>query len=249
MLKTQSIMRLIILSIAAGLFLGSCSTSSEPPVKIKKGEEFTFDGQKMTVDFKASTVVVSEEDQQVLVAPEGKIYLLVDVKGQNSMYFASLKEGDKEIEKVDYLESGAFVRKLPIETPDKSDLYLVDANGKYSIEIKAFGDGVSASLNVTLKDEATVKVSDRMKAFLKEFENGSGILAASKNYVKSGVNPFDIVTDNGGMMLGDPATHGLKITNIKADGTYVCSAEVWYETIEVTWDGDNISKIAATSGS
>ncbi|MNU65898.1 hypothetical protein D3C71_552010 [compost metagenome] len=240
-------MRLIILSIATALFLGSCS--SEPPVAIKKGAEFTFDDQKMTVDFKASTVLVNEKDQQVLVAPEGKIYLIVDVKGENSMYFASLKEGDKEIEQVDFLVAGPYVRDLDIATtPDKSELFLVDAKGKYTIEIKSFGDA-TASLNVTLKDEATVKVSDRMKAFVKEFENGSGILAASKNYVKSGVNPFDIVTDNGGMMLGDPATHGLKIVKIKADGTYVCSAEVWYETIEVTWDGDNISKIAATSGS
>lgn len=232
--------------MAVGLFLGSCS--STPPVKIKKGEEFTFDDQKMTVDFKASTVLVSEEDQQVLVAPEGKIYLVVDVKGQNSMYFASLKEGDKEIEKVDFLIAGPFIRTLGIESADKSDLYLVDAKGKYTIEIKSFGDA-TASVDISLKDEATVKISDRMKAFMKEFEEGSGILAASKNYVKSGVNPFDIVTDNGGMMLGDPATHGLKIVKIKADGTYVCSAETWYETIEVTWDGDNISNIAATSGS
>lgn len=239
-------MRLIILSVVAGLFLGSCS--STPPVKIKKGAEFAFDDQKMTVDFKASTVLVSEKDQQVLVAPEGKIYLIVDVKGKNSFYFASLKEGDKDIEKVDFLISGPFVRDLPIETADRSDLYLVDVKGKYTIEIKSFGDE-TASLEVSLKDEATVKISDPMKAFIKEFEEGSGILAATKKFVKDGVNPFDIVTDNGGMMLGDPATHGLKITNIKADGTYVCSAETWYETIEVTWDGDNISKIAATSGS
>ncbi|WP_300665969.1 hypothetical protein [Fluviicola sp.] len=238
-------MRLIILSIAVGLFLGSCS--STPPVKIKKGEEFTFDDQKMTVDFKASTVLVNEEDQQVLVAPEGKIYLIVDVKGQNSMYFASLKEGDKEIEKVDFLVAGPFIRALGVESPDKSDLYLVDAKGKYTIEIKSFGDATASAEVSSLKDEATVKISDRMKAFLKEFENGSGIIAATKKYLKTGVNPYDIVTENGEMIVGDPATHGLVITNIKADGTYVCSAESWYETIEVTWDGDTISKIATTS--
>lgn len=236
-------MRLFILSIAAGLFLGSCS--SEPPVKIKKGEEFTFDEQKLTVDFKASTVLVNEKDQQVLVAPEGKIYLIVDVKGENSMYFASLKEGDKEIEKVDFLVAGPFVRELAIETPDKSDLYLVDAKGKYTIEIKSFGDA-TASLDVTLKDEATVKISDRMKAFMNEFIDGSGILKATKNYVKEGVDPYDIVTEDGESILGDPATAGLTITNIKADGTYVCSTEQWYETVEVTWDGDNISKITTT---
>lgn len=242
-------MRLIIVSIAAvGLLLGSCS--AEPPVTIKKGEEFAFDGQKMTVDFKASSVLVNEEDQQILIAPEGKIYLLVDVKGQNSSYFLSVKEGGKEIEAVDFLVSGSFVRDLDIATtPDKSELFLVDAKGKYTIEIKSYGDAV-ATLDVSaLKDEATVKVSDRMKAYVNEFTEGGRILEAAKKYVKSGVDPSDITTENGETMFGDPVTMGLQITNIKADGTYVCSgsSDSWYESIEVTWEGDNISKITVTS--
>lgn len=242
----MEIMKLFILPIAAiGLLLGSCS--AKPPVTIKKGTEITFDEQKMTVDFKASSVLVNEKEQQTLVAPEGKIYLLVDVKAADGSYFASLKDGDKEIEKVDFLVSQAFVRDLDITTsPDKSDLYLVDANGKYTIEIKSYGDAVGTLEVGALKDEATVKVSDRMKAFLNEFKDGSGVLKATKNYVKDGVNPYDIVTENGQPILGDPATAGLSITNIKADGTYVCSAEQWYETIEVTWDGDYISKIVVT---
>lgn len=239
-------MKLFILPITAlVLLLGSCST--EPPVTIKKGTEFTFDEQKLTVDFKASTVLINEEEQQTLVAPEGKIYVVVDVKGENSNYFCSLKEGDKEIEAVDFLVSGPFVRDLDIATtPDKSNLYLVDANGKYTVEIKSYGDAVATLDLGTLKDEATVKVSERMKAFLNEFTEGGRILEAAKNYVKSGVNPYDITTENGAPMIGDPATQGLQITNIKADGTYVCSAALWYETVEVTWDGDNISKIVVT---
>ncbi|TSJ46269.1 hypothetical protein [Fluviicola chungangensis] len=239
-------MRLILVSIAAvGLLLGSCT--SEPPVSIKKGTETKFDDQKITVDFKASSVLVNEEEQQTLIAPEGKIYIVVDVKAENSNYFLSLKEGDKEIEQVDFLVAGPFVRDLDIATsPDKSNLYLVDADGKYTIEINSFGDA-SATLNVgVLKDEATVKVSDRMNAFLNEFAEGGRILEAAKNYVKSGVNPYDITTENGEPMFGDPATKGLQITNIKADGTYVCSAELWYESVEVSWDGDNISKIVVT---
>lgn len=238
-------MRLIILSIAAvGLLLGSCS--AEPPVKIKKGTEFTFDDQKVTVDFKASSVLVNEKEQQTLIAPEGKIYLLVDVKAGNSNYFASLKEGDKEIEKVDFLEAGPFVRDLDITTsPDKSDLYLVDlANAKYVVEIKSYGDAV-ATLDVgALKDEATVKVNDRMKAFLKEFTEGGRVLEAAKKYVKSGVSPYDIATEeNGEAMFADPVTKGLKITQITADGTYICSTEFGFESVEITWDGDNISRI------
>lgn len=240
-------MRLITLSIALmGLLLGSCST--EPPVTIKKGEEFAFDEQKMTVDFKASSVLVSEKDQQTLIAPEGKIYLLVDVKGQNSNYFLSVKEGDKEIEQVDFLVSGSFVRELDIATtPDKSELFLVDAKGKYTIEIKSYGDAI-ATLDVSaLKDEAKVKVSDRMKAFVKEFADGGRIQETAKKYVKAGVDPFDITTEDGEQMFGDPVTSNLQITHIKADGTYVCSAEMWFDSIEVSWDGDNISKIVVTS--
>lgn len=240
-------MRLLMLSIAAagGLLLGSCSAT--PPVSIKKGTEFAFDDQKMTVDFKASSVLVSEEEQQTLIAPEGKIYVVVDVKGENSNYFLSVKEGDKEIEAVDFLVAGPFVRDLDLtSSPDKSDLYLLDVNGKYTIEIKSFGDA-SATLEMgTLKDEATVKVSDRMKAFLNEFAEGGRILEAAKKYVKEGVDPYNITTENGEPMFGDPATQGLAITHIKADGTYVCSAELWYDTVEVTWDGDYISKIVVT---
>lgn len=239
-------MRLIILSVAAvGLLLGSCS--AEPPVTIKKGTEFTFDEQKMTVDFKASTVLVNEKEQQTLIAPEGQIYVVVDVKGENSNYFLSVKEGDKEIKEVDFLVAGPFVRDLDIATsPDKSNLYLVDANGKYTIEIKSYGDATATLDMGALKDEATVKVSDRMKAFLGEFSEGGRILEAAKNYVKDGVDPYNITTENGQPMFGDPATKGLAITNIKADGTYVCSAELWYKSVEVTWDGDYISKIVVT---
>lgn len=243
--KHKEIMRLIILSIAVvGFLLTSCS--SEPPVTIKKGTEFTFDGQKMTVDFKASTVLVNEEEQQTLVAPEGKIYVVVDVKAENSLYFAMLKEGEKEIEAVDFLVSGPFVRDLDISTsPDKSDLYLVDlANTNYAINIKSYGSELAALNLGKLKDEATVKVNERMKAFLKEFTEGGRILEAAKKYVASGVNPMDIATENGEMMFGDPVTKGLQIKHITADGTYICSTEFGFDSVEVTWDGDNISKIA-----
>lgn len=239
-------MKLFILPVAvAGLLLGSCTET--PPVSIKKGTEVTFDEQKMTVDFKASSVLVNEEEQQTLIAPEGKIYVVVDVKAENGDYFLSVKEGDKEVEEVDFLVAGPFVRDLDLTTsPDKSNLYLLNVNGKYTIEVKSYTDAIATLDMGTLKDEATVKVSDRMKAFLNEFKDGSGVLKATKNYVKDGVNPYDIVTENGESILGDPATAGLQITNIKADGTYVCSSEQWYDTIEVTWDGDYISKIAVT---
>lgn len=239
-------MKLFILPVAVvGLFLGSCTET--PPVSIKKGTEVTFDEQKMTVDFKASSVLVNEEEQQTLIAPEGKIYVVVDVKAENGDYFLSVKEEDKEVEEVDFLVAGPFVRDLDLTTsPDKSKLYLLDVNGKYTIEVKSYADATATLDMGTLKDEATVKVSDRMKAFMNEFKDGSGVLKATKNYVKDGVNPYDIVTENGESILGDPATAGLRITNIKADGTYVCSSEQWYDTIEVTWDGDHISKIAVT---
>lgn len=239
-------MKLFILPVVlAGLFLGSCSET--PPVSIKKGTEVTFDEQKMTVDFKASSVLVSEKEQQTLVAPEGKIYVVVDVKAENGDYFLSVKEGDKEVEEVDFLVAGPFVRDLDLTTsPDKSNLYLLDVNGKYTIEVKSYADATATLDMGTLKDEATVKVSDRMKAFLNEFTEGGRILEAAKKYVKEGVDPYNITTENGEPMFGDPATQGLSISNIKADGTYVCSAELWYETVEVTWDGDNISRIAVT---
>jgi hypothetical protein len=239
-------MKLFILPVAvAGLLLGSCTAT--PPVSIKKGTETAFDGQKVTVDFKASSVLVNEEEQQTLIAPEGKIYVVVDVKAENGDYFLNVKEGDKEVEAVDFLVAGPFVRDLDLTTsPDKSNLYLLDVNGKYTIEVDSYGDATATLDMGTLKDEATVKVSDRMKAFLNEFTEGGRILEAAKKYVKEGVNPYDITTENGQPMIGDPATQGLSISNIKADGTYVCSAELWYETVEVTWDGDHISKIAVT---
>jgi hypothetical protein len=239
-------MKLFILPVVlAGLFLGSCSET--PPVSIKKGTEVTFDEQKMTVDFKASSVLVSEKEQQTLVAPEGKIYVVVDVKAENGDYFLSVKEGDKEVEEVDFLVAGPFVRDLDLTTsPDKSNLYLLDVNGKYTIEVKSYADAIATLDMGTLKDEATVKVSDRMKAFLNEFTEGGHILEIAKKYVKEGVNPYDIATEsNGEPMFLDPITQ-LEISNIKADGTYVCSADMWYDAVEITWDGDNISKIVVT---
>lgn len=239
-------MKLFILPVVlAGLLLGSCSET--PPVSIKKGTEVTFDEQKMTVDFKASSVLVSEKEQQTLVAPEGKIYVVVDVKAENGDYFLSVKEGDKEVEEVDFLVAGPFVRDLDLTTsPDKSNLYLLDVNGKYTIEVKSYADAIATLDMGTLKDEATVKVSDGMKAFLNEFTEGGHILEIAKKYVKEGVNPYDIATEsNGEPMFLDPITQ-LEISNIKADGTYVCSADMWYDAVEITWDGDNISKIVVT---
>jgi hypothetical protein len=149
------------------------------------------------------------------------------------------------VEEVDFLLAKPFVRDLDIlSSPDKSTLYLVDiANTHYAITIKSYGDEV-ASLDLgALKDEATVKVSDRMKAYLKEFAEGGRILEAAKKYVKSGVNPLDIATENGETLFGDPVVKNLKIKHIKPDGTYVCSAELGFEEVEITWDGDAISKI------
>ncbi len=240
-------MKLFILSMAAtSVILASCS--AEPPVALKKGTETTFDNQKVTVDFKASSVLVNEEEQQTLVAPEGKIYLLVDVKAENGNYFSMLKDAGKEVEEVDFLEAGPFVRDLDIATsPDKSNLYLVDlANTNYELELKSFVD-LTATLKVgKLKDEATVKVSERMKAYMKEFVESGRIAEAAKKYVKSGVDVSSIVLENGEPMFGDPITKGLKIRYIKQDGTYVCSTELGFETVEISWDGDNISKIVVS---
>ena len=239
-------MKLSILAFAVvGLLLQSCGSSSESAITVKKGEEFSLEEQKMTVDFKASTILVSEKDQQTLVAPEGKIYLLVDVKGKSSDYFLSVKDGDKEVEAVDFLISQPFVRELDLATtPDKSDLYLVDiSNANLTVEVKSFG-GTIATLKVgTLKDETTIKINPKMKSFLNEFTEGGRILEAAKKYVKPGVNPYDITTENGEPMFGDPITKGLSFSNITADGIYVCTAEIWYESVEVSWDGDYISKI------
>jgi hypothetical protein len=240
-------MKLSILSIAVvGLLLGSCSSAPTESATIKKGEEFTFDEQKMTVDFKASTVLVNEKEQLTLVAPEGKIYVLVDVTAKNSSYFAMLMDGDKELEAVDFLVAQSFVRDLDItKSPDKSELFLVDiANVNLTINIKSYGDDM-ASLKVgALKDESTIKVTANMRAFANDFNEGGRVLEAAKKYVKDGVNPADITTENGEPMIGDPINQGLTISNISADGTVIYSIETGlFETVEVTWDGDYISKI------
>ncbi len=240
-------MKLSILSLAfIGLFLGSCSSSSSSSATADLGKEFTFDEQKMTVDVKASTVLVNEKEQTTLVAPEGKIYLIVDVKGQNSSYFASLKDGETELEEVDFLIAGPFVRDLDLATtPDKSMLFLVDIkNANYSVYIKSYGDE-SVSIKVgALKDESTVKVTEKMKAFANEFAAGGRILEAAAKYVKEGVNAADITSENGAPMMGDPITQGLTISNILADGTVVYDIETGlFEKVNVTWEGDNIIKI------
>lgn len=239
-------MKLFILSIAAaGLFLTSCSSSSESAT-FKKGAEFTFDEQKMTVDYKASTVLVNEKEQQALIAPEGKIYVTVDVTAKSDSYFLIVKEGDKELEAVDYLISKPFLRDIDItSSPDKSELYLVDASADLTIEVKSFSDETASMKTGALKDEATVKVNEKMKAFVNEFTEGGRVLEAAKKYVKDGVDPASITTENGEPMFGDPITKGLTIKNISADGnTYTCSVETgMFETVEVTMDGDYISKI------
>lgn len=238
-------MKLSILSLAfIGLFLGSCS--SPEPVKAELGKEFTFDDQKMTVTLKASTVLINEEEQTTLVAPEGKIYVVVDVTGKNSSYFASLKDGETELEEVDFLIAKSFVRDLDLTTsPDKSMLFLVDAaNANYTVFIKSYGDA-SASIKVgALKDESSMKVSENVKAFANDFAQGGRILEAAKKYVKEGVNPADITSENGDPMIGDPITQGLTISNILADGTVVYDIQTGlFEKVNVTWEGDNIIKI------
>ena len=240
-------MKLSLLSLAfIGLFLGSCSSSSSESATADLGKEFTFDDQKMTVEVKASTVLVNEKEETTLVAPEGKIYLIVDVKAKNSSYFASLKDGETELEEVDFLIAGPFVRDLDIATtPDKSMLFLVDAsNANLTVNIKSFGDASTDIKVGKLKDEATVKVIDNMKAFLKDIESTGRVLEAAKKYVKDGVNPMDIATENGEPMFGDPVTQGVTIRNIVEGNTYICNVETGiFETIAVTWEGDKIVQI------
>ena len=238
-------MKLFILSIAAaGLLLGSCS--SPEPVSMKKGAEFTFGDQKMTVDFKANSVLVNAEEEQALIAPEGKMYVLVDVTAKEDNYFLIVKDGEKELEAVDFLISKPFTTKQELTSPNKSELYLVDAKSDLTIEIKGFGDDLASLKTGTLKDESTIKVNPKMTAFVNEFTEGGRIVEAAKKYVKAGVNAADITTENGEPMFGDPITKGLTISNISADGnTYTCKVTGFgmFEKVQVTWEGDYISKI------
>lgn len=236
-------MRVALLSVAAaGLFLASCS--SEPPVEAKKGEKFTFDGKEMTVDFKASTVLVNEKEGETLIAPEGQIYLTVDISGNNPNFFSSLKDGEKELEAVDYLWAKPFLRAVDLmKGTDKSDLYLVDLNNaNYTVEIKSYGDATATVKVGALKDEATVKINPKMIAFTKEFAEGGRVLEAAKKYVKSGVNVLDIATEGGEVPFGDPITKGMTIKSI-SNGTYTCSTELGHDKVEITWEGDYITKI------
>lgn len=238
-------MKLSFLSLAfIGLFLGSCS--SPEPVNGELGKEFAFDDQKLTVQVKASTVLVNEEAQTTLVAPEGMIYLLVDIMGKTPTYFASLKDGDKELEEVDYLVAKDFVRKLDLTTsPDQSMLFLVDAsNANYIVDIKGYGDATASVKVGALKDESTIKMTPNMSAFAAEFAEGGRVLEAAKKYVAEGVDPASITSENGEPMIGDPITQGLSVTGITADGIVTYDVETGlFEKVIVTWANDKITKI------
>ena len=229
--------------LMAGFLFGACS--SEPAAVIKKGEKFTFGDNEITIDYKVSTVLVNEETQQTLVAPEGKAYLIVDVTAKDGSYFLDVNEGETKLEETDYLIAQPFVRKIEIgKDAERSNLYLVDlANKNYVIAVKSFGDEMATLAVGELKDEATVKVSDRMKAFMNEFKDGIHLQDAVKKYIKEGTDIYSVVSEEGQDVPLSPITKGVQIDYIAPDGSITCSSEFGVEKMVVTWDGDYISKL------
>lgn len=233
-------MKTVLSLMLGGALLAMASCSSPEPVTIEKGKAFTFDEQEMQVNYMAYSVLTNDDEKVSLVAPEGKMYLLVETQANDGSYFLNVKEGENKLEALDYLDAKPFVGDVEIGGPNKKELYLVDAKGSYSIEIKSYSDAIASLTATGLKDESSVTIPENMRKFLADCEKGGHVQQLVGTYVEPGTDPASVISEKDQDFTTDPVMNGLKITYVNGS-TFYCSSQGIVSSAEITWDGDHIT--------
>lgn len=222
--------------------LSSCSSE---PITVTEGESFTFDGQDITVNITSASIMNNDEKKMTIIAPEGKIYVRIDAEASDDSYFMSLKNGDAEVEEVDYLLAMNFVKKSDdILDPNKSDLYLLDLNNAdYKVEFKSYSDELATLSVGELKDEGTVSINPLMQEFLDSFKDAARLSEVVAKFIPEGASAYDYISEKGMDISTDPMVTNLEIDYIANENTYECSDEFLIDNMTVTWSGSNIEKV------
>lgn len=228
--------------IAFAAVLSSCSSE---PTTIKEGESFAFSGQNITVNITSASVLSNDDLRSTIIAPTGKLYLKVDVKAEEDSYFLTVKDGEQEVEEVDYLIAKNFLDKSDdMMDPNKHKLYLVDAsNANYSIEIKSYGDDLATLSVGQLQDNSTVSMNSTMTDFVGSFKEGARLSEVVQKFVPEGTVAYDYLSETGMEMTSDPIVKGLEIRYVIDQDTYECSSEFGIDEMTVTWSGNNIKSV------
>lgn len=236
-------MKKIVYSLS--LFAGLLASCSSEPITITEGESFEFDGQNITVNLTAASVWSNADEKTTIIAPEGKLYLKVDAKAEEDSYFLSLKDGESDIEEVDYLIARDYVdRSDDIMDPNTSDLYLVDAsNAGYTIEIKSYSDELATLSVGELTDESAVELNPSMLEFVALFKDGARLSEAVLQFLPEGASFYDYATEVGSDVPLDPIVSGVEIDYVVDNNTYECSSEFGVDDMTVQWSGDKIEKV------
>lgn len=228
--------------MAVAAFLSSCSSE---PVTIKEGEGFDFEGQNITVNLSAFSILSNDEEETSLIAPDGKIYLMVDTKASEDNYFMFLKDGETEIEAVDYTVAKYFLESgTDMLDPNKHELYLVDkSNTNYTVEIKSYGGDIATLAVGQLSDETTLTLHASMQEFVNSFNDGARISEVVQNFVPQDTTATDFIVETGMEITSDPIVKGLEISYIIDANTYECTSEFGIDKMTVTWSGDFIKSV------
>jgi len=228
--------------IAAAGVLASCSSE---PITANKGESFVFNDQNITIDFSSASILSNDDEKTTLIAPEGKVYLKLDIKAEEDNYFLSLKDGETEVEEVDYLWAKPFLEKSDdMFDPNKQKLYLVDmSNTNYKVEVKSFGDDLATLAVGQLNDEKTIELNASMLSFVNAFANGARLSEVMLKYLPEGAVIYDYLTETGMDVSADPIVKALEIEYVVDNNTYECSSEFGVEKMKVTWSGNMINKV------
>ncbi|MFT5820458.1 MAG: hypothetical protein ACI8ZM_001700 [Crocinitomix sp.] len=222
--------------------LASCSSE---PITVTEGESFEFDGVNITADIAAATIMSNDEEKTTIIAPEGKIYVKLNATADEDAYFMTLKDGDADVEEVDYLVAMDFVDESDdFMDSNKSDLYLLDLNNTgYTVEFKSYVDDIATLSVGQLVDEGAIKVNPSMLEFVASFKESSRLSEIVTNYIPQGASVYDYITEKGMDVPVDPMITNLVINYIVDENTYECSDDFGVDHLTVTWANDGIEKV------
>ncbi|NOQ76091.1 MAG: hypothetical protein GQ574_29065 [Crocinitomix sp.] len=222
--------------------LTSCSSE---PITVTEGESFVFDGIDITANITAASVMSNDEKKTTIIAPEGKIYVKLNAEAAEDAYFMTLKNGDEDVEVVDYLTAMNFVdRSDDMMDPNKSDLYLLDLNNTgYTVEFKSYVDDIATLSVGQLVDEGSIKINSSMLEFVASFKDGARLSEIVTNYIPEGASVYDYITEKGMDVPADPMVSNLEINYIADENTYECSDDFGVDHMTVTWSNDGIEKV------
>lgn len=240
-MKSKSILAALLFSVA--LSLTSCGQEEQ---KVEMGKEFKVSENPITVlKLEESKVLRNDKDSTLLIAPNGKKYVYLEVKNpKNEMIFLKAFNKDAELKYDDNVSLTYF--KHDIDKGFNDDYFLIDDNS--SIDKVVITDPSEAQFVLTNPKitKSSNVISPEAQKIVDSFSKEINLLNAFAPYVKDGKDVMTITKDEGDLPVNRMSMKA-EVDYFSPDGKFYIfkTTDIFKNIAKVytTWDNGKITSI------